>query len=137
MAGKVAIVEDKEEKPGQDFFNVELRFLSEDVREAFQKTRNSFMDYMLGKVRAVYFVHRLDDLLVCLIATNRFSRKEIKEIEDDIHQAHMLCDAGGNTKDRRFVMIAHKDMKKISWLIADKNLFRKGLTDKGKMETRV
>lgn len=131
------MAEEQDPQHPQDFFNVELRFLSEDVREAFKQTRDAFTEYMLGKARAVYLIYSLDDLLRCLIATGRYSKNEVKELEVDIHTAHMLCDTSGNSKNPEFVKLLHEDMKKISWLIASKDLFRKGATDKGKMEDRV
>ncbi len=113
-------IKGKNQPAGDRVFNVELRYLDEDVRSSFRETRDLFRSYHTGRVKGQAVVMALNDLRLCLIATSRYEKKEMEQLRRNLEGlGKKVADGEPFSKE------LSKIEEEFAWKISEQRLFKK------------
>lgn len=124
--------------PPDASFNVELRYLDDDVRMALQLARKTFKSFMTKKPLADGVAANRNDIIatyndvrVTLIGTARYGEKEIKNIRTDI------ITMTNTSTPSDFLNKAQILLDDLHLAVANKSLFKRLMKDERSIEDRV
>lgn len=125
--------------PPDATFNVELRYLDEDVRVSLKVARLNFKSFMtkkpIGQTQNIAgrndIIAAYNDVRTSLIGTSRYSQKDIDGIRSSI------INMANTTNRMDFLDKAQKVLDDLHWAVSEKSLFKRLMHEEKSLNERV